>query len=49
MRNEVLYFGLFSSTLLVKSLQVFQQLCIESGHDLTLGFEWIDGKFIENL
>ena len=28
--------------------QIFGQICIGSGHDLTLGFDWLDGKYILN-
>ena len=29
------------------SLQVLPQLRVGSGHDLTLGFEWRDGKYLD--
>ena len=29
-------------------LQVFGQLCIGSGHDLTLEFNWVDGRYTSN-
>ena len=38
----------FTILLQILISQIFGQICIGSGHDLTLGFDWLDGKYILN-
>ena len=38
----------FTILLQILISQIFGQICIGSGHDLTIGFDWLDGKYVLN-